>query len=286
MRTLRGVRVDGERVGDRVGAGGLQRALALDLDHADAAHAGDLEVRVVAERGDVDADGLGGVAGWCMPKGTLVSIAVDGDGHVRADGRRGCRGPARAATCWSRCAAGLVVSRLVAHAAVLALSAWAGRLMISSPKCSRMDRKALELVWPRPHLEATCMVPLRLAQLGEVLRGAGALLELLGRLEHLGVAEAARGALAARLVDEELEEVLGHVEHVALRAEDHDGAAGGDVLEGHLAGELGARHARARGAADLHCLGVLAADFLEQVGDLDARRGTRRRRVWRSRRRC
>ena len=129
--------------------------------------------------------------------------------------------------------------------------------------------KALELVWPRPHLEATCMVPLSSRSSAMYSAEQVPVFQLPGRLEHLGVADATRRALAARLVDEELEEVLGHGQHVALRAEHHDRAARGDVLEGHLAGELRARHADARRAADLHGLGVVAADFLEQVGDGD-----------------
>ena len=93
-------------------------------------------------------------------------------------------------------------------------------------------------------------------ELGQVRGRALALLEQLDAFEQLGVAQAARGALAARLLDEELEEVLGHVEHVALRADHHDRAAGGDVLEGQPALEVAGRHADARGAADLHRLGA------------------------------
>src|SRR5512140_3846162 len=70
----------------------------------------------------------------------------------------------------------------------------------------------------------------------EVLRGARAVLEELDALEQLGVAQPARRALAARLLDEELEEVLGHVEEVTLRPDHHDGTAGRDVLEGEAAG--------------------------------------------------
>ena len=61
-------------------------------------------------------------------------------------------------------------------------------------------------------------------------------------------------------------------QHVALRAEDDDRAAGGDVLEGQRARELGGRHAVPGGAADLHRLGALAADLLQQLGDGDAQR--------------
>ena len=56
---LRRVGVDLHLVGHREGAGRLQSALALDLDHADPADAGHVEVGVVAEGGDVDADVLG-----------------------------------------------------------------------------------------------------------------------------------------------------------------------------------------------------------------------------------
>ena len=88
------------------------------------------------------------------------------------------------------------------------------------------------------------------------------MLEQLDAFEQLGHALAAGRALAARLVDEELQEVLGHVEHVALRAEDDDRAAGGDVLVGDGAVELRGGNALAGGAADLHRLGPFAADFL------------------------
>src|SRR5450759_2449054 len=87
--------------------------------------------------------------------------AVDGDGDESTDGLGIVGDRHCAADLAGRDARGLLlVSGVVGHAGVLAVSAWAGRLMISSPKCSRMDMKALELVWPRPHLEATCMVPL------------------------------------------------------------------------------------------------------------------------------
>src|SRR5674476_1403323 len=154
------VRADGQRVGDGVHAGGLQRALPLDVDDAHAAHARDLEVGVVAERRDLDADGLGGVEDGHAER-HLGLDAVDGDGDESTDGLGIVGDRHCAADLAGRDARGLLlVSGVVGHAGVLAVSAWAGRLMISSPKCSRMDMKALELVWPRPHLEATCMVPL------------------------------------------------------------------------------------------------------------------------------
>ena len=59
-------------------------------------------------------------------------------------------------------------------------------------------------------------------------------LEQLDPFQELGVAQAAGGALAAGLVHEEFQEVLQHVQHVPLRAEDDDRAAGGDVLEGEV----------------------------------------------------
>ena len=92
--------------------------------------------------------------------------------------------------------------------------------------------------------------------LGEELGRALALLEELDRLEHLGVAQTARRALAAALLDEEVEEVLGHVEDVAAGADDHHRAAGGDVLEGQGAGEVPGGDADAAGAADLDGLGA------------------------------
>ena len=96
------------------------------------------------------------------------------------------------------------------------------------------------------------------------------LLEQLDAFEQFGHAFAAGGTLAARFVDEELQEVLHHVEHVALRTEDDDRAAGGNVLEGQAAVELGGGNALAGGPADLHRLGPLALHLLQQLGDGDA----------------
>ncbi len=85
------MRVDLHLIDDREGAGRLQRALTLHLHDADAAHAGHVQVRVVAQRGDVDAHAAG-----CLedggPERDLGLDAVDGDAHLGADGVRACRG--------------------------------------------------------------------------------------------------------------------------------------------------------------------------------------------------
>ena len=88
---LAAVRVDAHLVGDREGARRLQRALALDLDHADAAHAGDVEVGVVAQRRDADAGALGGLQDGGA-EGHLGLVAVDGDRDQGADRVRAGRG--------------------------------------------------------------------------------------------------------------------------------------------------------------------------------------------------
>src|SRR5664279_710942 len=84
-------------------------------------------------------------------------------------------------------------------------------------------------------------------ELPAVLGAALALFQQLDALEQLGVAHAAGCALAAGLVGEELEEVVRHRQHVPLRADHDDRAAGGDVLEGQLTLELGARHTASGG---------------------------------------
>ena len=81
------VRVDAHLVGHGEGARGLQEALPLDLDDADAAHAGDVEVRMVAQRRDADARSLGSLQDG-RPEGDLGLVAVDGHAHIGADGVR------------------------------------------------------------------------------------------------------------------------------------------------------------------------------------------------------
>ncbi len=79
------VGVDGHLVGHREGAGGLQGALAFDFDHADAADTGHVEVGMVAESGDVDPDGLGGLQDG-RAEGDLGFDAVDAHRDGGADG--------------------------------------------------------------------------------------------------------------------------------------------------------------------------------------------------------
>ena len=78
------VRVDLHLVDDGRGAGRLQRSLPVDLDHADAAHPGHVEIGVVAERRDRDADSGGGVEDRGA-EGHLGLDAVDRDGDGGAD---------------------------------------------------------------------------------------------------------------------------------------------------------------------------------------------------------
>ncbi len=78
------VRVDLDGCGDGIGAGRLQEPLSFHLHHADAADAGDLQIRVIAEGGDVDADALGRLEDG-GPEGHLRVDAVDGDGDGRTD---------------------------------------------------------------------------------------------------------------------------------------------------------------------------------------------------------
>ena len=80
-----GVGVDLDGRGDGVGAGGLQGPLPLDLHHADAADAGDLEVGVVAQGGDAHADALGRLEDGGA-QGHLGLDAVDGDRDGGPDG--------------------------------------------------------------------------------------------------------------------------------------------------------------------------------------------------------
>ena len=113
--------------------------------------------------------------------------------------------------------------------------------------CRRSTGTRWGPIWPRPHLDASCM---RLAQRAEFVeighRALARACSMLDAFEQLGHAFAAGRTLAARFVDEELQEVLGHVEHVAFRAEDDDRAAGGDVLVGDGAVEVRGGHALAR----------------------------------------
>ena len=56
-----GVALHADGRSNRIAARGLQRPLAFDLDHADAADAGQAEVFVIAEGGNTDAQLLGGL---------------------------------------------------------------------------------------------------------------------------------------------------------------------------------------------------------------------------------
>ena len=257
LRTLRRVGLDLDRAGDRVGAGRLQRALPLDLDHADPADAGDAQVGVVAQRRDADARAAWPPRGWSCPAGTLslvpsMSTVTGPPMHRRRVAGRDVLA-LLAARAPGTCSRLLMASSLIG----LRQAGERGRPRISSWKCSTMDRKALGLDWPSPHLEASCMVSPSASSSCRYAVGALAPLEHLDALEQLHVADPARRALAAGLLDEELQEVLGHVEHVAVRAEDDDRAAGGDVLEGDARGRTPRPGTHVPGrAADLHRLGV------------------------------
>ncbi len=82
-----GVGVDLDGRGDGIGARGLQVALPLHLDHADAADAGDFQVGVVAEGGDAHAQALGRLEDGGA-HGHLGLDAVDGHRDGGADGVR------------------------------------------------------------------------------------------------------------------------------------------------------------------------------------------------------
>src|SRR5665647_2544299 len=107
----------------------------------------------------------------------------------------------------------------------------------------------------------------------EVLKVLGRALtpsEHLDALEQLDVADAARGALPAGLVDEEPLEVLGHLQHVAVGADDDHGAAGPHVLVADRTGERPRRDTRSRGAADDDGPGVLAPGGRHDLRDAHA----------------
>jgi hypothetical protein len=70
---------------------------------------------------------------------------------------------------------------------------------------------------------------------------------------------------AAALVREKMGEVACHLEHVAMRAEDHEGAGRRHVFESDAARELVHRQAASRRAADLHRLGVAGATVVEHL---------------------
>jgi hypothetical protein len=82
---LGGVGLHRDGGGDGVGAGGVQAPLPLDLHQADATHAGDAQVLVVAQGGDADVELLGRLQDGGA-QGHLDPVAVDGDGHLPADG--------------------------------------------------------------------------------------------------------------------------------------------------------------------------------------------------------
>ena len=84
------VGVDRHLVGDGEDAGRLQQALAFDFDHADPADAGHVEVGVVAEGRDVDADALGGLQdGRAERYLGLDAVDLHGDGGADGVGARG-----------------------------------------------------------------------------------------------------------------------------------------------------------------------------------------------------
>src|SRR6516165_4054156 len=73
------------------------------------------------------------------------------------------------------------------------------------------------------------------------------------------------------LVDEELHEIPDDLEKVALRIEDHERTAAGDVFEGDLAvGVCAGRNHLPGGAADLHGPGTFGANHLEYLTKADA----------------
>ena len=148
-----------DRRGDRVAARRLQRPLPFDLDHADAAHAGQAQVLVVAERGDADAQLLGGLEDRRAQR-HRDRVAVDRSTSIclpialaccdapRRCGASGSSGPASAA------GSGLQV---VGHVGLLVRMrrrhATRSRPRISSWKCSTIESKALGADWPRPHFD-------------------------------------------------------------------------------------------------------------------------------------
>jgi hypothetical protein len=87
-----------------------------------------------------------------------------------------------------------------------------------------------------------------------------------------GGADPAGRAETAALVGEEVGEVARHLEHVAALVEHHEGAGGGQILEGDAAVELVGVDADAGGAADLHRLGVAnpCAAVLQHLAHGDA----------------
>ena len=118
---LRRVGVDLDGGGHRVRARRLQGPLPLDLDHAHPADAGDAQVGVVAERGDPDAQLLGGIEDR-RPERHLVVLAVDRDRDESADvaGRfPGGRRDALALLAHGRARRVVVLSGISAHGNIL-----------------------------------------------------------------------------------------------------------------------------------------------------------------------
>ncbi len=162
---LRRVGVYVDRGGDGVTARGLQGPLAFDLDDANAAHARQAQVLVIAERGDADFQG-GGRFEQGRGQRDGDRLAVDGQLDLLADGlgvgdsldgaeHLAFWGPRRSRFHLP------VVAHVRLLVACFVLRAWV-RPRISSWKLATTESRALGADWPRPHLLASCRVSPRL----------------------------------------------------------------------------------------------------------------------------
>jgi hypothetical protein len=104
-------------------------------------------------------------------------------------------------------------------------------------------------------LEDLVDVVLRAVAVGDLVHAVG---------DQRGADPAGR-AEAAALVREEVGEIARHLEHVAMRAENHESAGRRHVLESNVARELVHRQTASRRAADLHRLRVAGAAVVEHL---------------------
>jgi hypothetical protein len=107
--------------------------------------------------------------------------------------------------------------------------------------------------------------------LADVVLRAVAIGDLVHAVGDQRRADPARRAEAAALVGEEMGEVAGDLEHVAMCAENRERAGRRHILESDAASEFVHRQAATRWTADLHRLRIAGTTVVEHLVDGDAK---------------